>query len=139
MSRKGVSDETLQTGIRALAALSLAFLIGYTSSNAQETAPNDPKVEEARDDVRTIANNTLQTLYTHQPSAKQAVEGAAGYAVFSNTGLKILVAGGGQGKGLAVNNKTRQEIFMRMAEVQAGSGSGQEVPPGVGVRNAGGL
>ena len=28
-----------QTSIRALAALSLAFLIGYTSSNAQETAP----------------------------------------------------------------------------------------------------
>ena len=113
-----------QTSIRVLTALSLAFLIGYTSSNAQETAPSDPKLEEARDDARTIANNTLQALYTHQPSAKQAVEGAAGYAVFSNTALKILVAGGGQGKGLAVNNKTRQEVFMRMAEVQAGFGFG---------------
>ena len=52
------------------------------------------------------------------------MEGAAGYAVFSNSALKILVAGGGQGKGLAVNNKTRQEVFMRMAEVQAGLGFG---------------
>ncbi len=115
----------VQTGIKAtLAALSLAFFIGYPSSNAQEPAPADASVEQAREDVRTAANNTLQTLYSRQPSAKQAVEGGAGYAVFTNTGLKIFVAGGGQGKGMAMNNKTREEIFMRMAEVQAGLGFG---------------
>ena len=49
---------------------------------------------------------------------------AAGYAVFTNTGLKILIAGGGRGKGVAVDNKTRRETFMKMLEVQAGLGFG---------------
>lgn len=115
-----------QAHAAAFAVLGFAFLAGCTG-NVRETAPGeDPAVavEEARDDVRTVARNTLQELYARQPEAKQAVESAAGYAVFSNFGMKILVAGGGTGKGLAVNNKTGQEVFMRMAEVQAGLGFG---------------
>jgi len=34
------------------------------------------------------------------------------------------VAGGGQGKGLAVNNRSRKETFMRFVEAQAGLGLG---------------
>lgn len=112
--------------VRLFAASVLALLIGCTS-NIRDTAPGeDPAiaVEEARDDVRAMANETLQQLYAKQPGAKQAVESAAGYAVFSNFGLKILFAGGGTGRGLAVNNRTGQEVFMRMAEVQAGLGFG---------------
>lgn len=115
-----------QAHATAFAVLGLAFLAGCTS-NIQETAPGeDPSVaiEKARDDVRAVARNTLQDLYARQPEAKQAVESAAGYAVFSNFGMKILAAGGGTGKGLAVNNETRQEVFMRMAEIQAGLGFG---------------
>ena len=56
--------------------------------------------------------------------AKKAVESAAGYAAFSNFGMKILVAGGGSGKGIAVNNKTKATTYMKMAEVQAGLGFG---------------
>jgi lipid-binding SYLF domain-containing protein len=44
--------------------------------------------------------------------------------VFSNFGMKILVAGGGSGQGLAVNNASRSETFMKMVEVQAGVGMG---------------
>jgi lipid-binding SYLF domain-containing protein len=63
-------------------------------------------------------------LYAAQPDARRAVEGAAGHAVFSNFGMKILLAGGGAGKGLAVNHKTGKETFMKMVEVQAGLGIG---------------
>ncbi len=38
--------------------------------------------------------------------------------------MKILVAGGGSGSGIAVNNKTKAETFMKMVEVQAGLGFG---------------
>lgn len=71
-----------------------------------------------------MAQDTLQTLYKADPRAKSAVENAAGYAVFSNLGVKILVAGSGNGRGIAVNHKTKQEIFMKMLEVQAGLGMG---------------
>ncbi len=38
--------------------------------------------------------------------------------------MKILVAGGGSGKGIAVNNKTKAMTYMKMAEIQAGLGFG---------------
>lgn len=80
--------------------------------------------EEKRQDVRDVAENTLQRLYKSQPRAKEVIDRAAGYAVFSNFGMKIFFAGGGSGSGIAVNRKTKQETFMKMVEVQAGLGVG---------------
>ena len=59
-----------------------------------------------------------------QPSAKTAVSKAAGYATFSNFGMKIFVLGSGKGKGLAVDNKTKKQVFMDMFELQTGLGMG---------------
>ncbi len=73
---------------------------------------------------RKAAQDALAEVYKLAPSARKAVEGAAGYAAFSNFGMKILVAGGGSGKGIAVNNKTKATTYMKMAEVQAGLGFG---------------
>jgi lipid-binding SYLF domain-containing protein len=39
-------------------------------------------------------------------------------------GVKILFAGSGTGKGIAVNNKTKKDTFMKMIELQAGLGIG---------------
>lgn len=75
-------------------------------------------------DVRKAGQDALAAVYKAAPSARKAVESAAGYAAFSNFGMKILVAGGGSGKGIAVNNKTKATTYMRMAEVQAGLGFG---------------
>ena len=75
-----------------------------------------------RAEVRQKASDTLAALYDMKPGAKSVVEGAAGYAVFSNFGMKILLAGGGTGKGIAIDNKTKSETFMKMIEAQAGLG-----------------
>jgi lipid-binding SYLF domain-containing protein len=80
----------------------------------------------ARDEVRTVTTQTLDQLYQKEPAAKGAVAGAAGYAVFSDFGFKVLVMGGAGGKGMAVNNATKQETFMKMAEFQPGLGLGAE-------------
>jgi lipid-binding SYLF domain-containing protein len=82
------------------------------------------KKEESQAEVRKSAQQALNALYKAQPSARKAVESAAGYAAFSNFGMKILVAGGGSGEGVAVNNKTKAMTYMKMAEVQAGLGFG---------------
>ncbi len=79
---------------------------------------------EEQADVRKAGQDALAALYKAQPSARKAVESAAGYAAFSNFGMKILVAGGGSGKGIAVNNKTKAMAYMKMAEIQAGLGFG---------------
>ena len=82
----------------------------------------DPKIEKKQQDIRNMAQQTLGRLYKTEPKAKSAIHSATGYAVFSNMGVKILVAGSGNGKGVAVNNKIRSETFMKMLELQAGLG-----------------
>jgi lipid-binding SYLF domain-containing protein len=84
----------------------------------------DPKIEKKQKEIRDMAQNTLKDLYKADPKAKAVVDGAAGHAVFSDFGVKILVAGSGSGKGIAVNSKTKHETFMKMLEVQAGLGMG---------------
>jgi len=87
-------------------------------------APSKEQVEQQRTDIRKMADSTLKRLYEMQPSAQKAVKKAAGYAAFSNFGMKILFFGGGSGKGLAINNATGKSVYMQMIEVQAGLGIG---------------
>jgi len=107
--------------------LVISLLIGLgcalpvlSSAAQQESQP----IEQQREEIRAMANDTLKRLYTIQPSAEGAIKKAAGYAVFSNFGMKILLFGGGSGKGIAVTRKGATETFMKMIEVQAGFGMG---------------
>ena len=81
-------------------------------------------VEDKRQKVRNMSDATLEKLYEVHPSARRAIQNAAGYAVFKNTGVKIFVLGSGMGKGIAVNQVTGEETFMKMAEAQVGLGLG---------------
>jgi len=98
-------------------AVTLALCLASTAAFAD-------KAEKERTEIQKIEKDTLAKLYSVQPSAKRAIDGAAGYAVFSNFGMKILFAGGGSGKGVAVDRKTGKRTYMKMGEVQAGLGIG---------------
>ena len=87
-------------------------------------ADDEKDKEKERAEIRHMSRETLARLYKAQPSTKTAVAEAFGYAVFSNTGVKILFGGSGNGKGVAVNNQTKAETFMKMFEIQAGLGFG---------------
>jgi lipid-binding SYLF domain-containing protein len=80
--------------------------------------------QEKQAEVTKNAKQTLDNLYKVRPSAKAAIKAAAGYAAFSNFGMKILLAGGGKGQGIAFDNHTRKVTYMKMLEVQAGLGMG---------------
>ena len=103
-----------------LRSVVVAMVLWMMSSGFAFSA--DKAKEQA--EVRKAGQDALAALYKAQPSARKAVESAAGYAAFSNFGMKILVAGGGSGKGIAVNNKTKAVTYMKMVEVQAGLGFG---------------
>ena len=100
------------------------LLAAATSPPPASGADDSKKKEKARADIQKMEKETLSRLFKAQPHAKASVEKAAGYAVFSNFGMKILVAGGGSGKGVAVNNATKKKAYMKMVEVQAGLGMG---------------
>ena len=47
--------------------------------------------QEKKEKSRKMAAQTLQDLYKLQPTAKQAIEKSAGYAVFNNMGTNLLL------------------------------------------------
>lgn len=104
-----------------LAALLLSSLLSGCATAPTQSSPDRTKQQnEARDATKRI----LDRLYAQQPKARSAIEEAAGYAVFHDFGMKVLLAGGGTGKGIAFDNTDGREIFMKMVEIQAGLGFG---------------
>ena len=98
------------TQFRGMLLISSVFLvIALCMATAMPNlAIGQDKKETEKAEVRKMSQDTLARLYKAQPSARKAVEGGAGYAVFSNFGMKIGFAGGGSGKGVAYNNKTKK-------------------------------
>lgn len=107
----------IRTVLRAFTMSVLIVLMAISAVSAASVA-------EKRDDVRRMANETLSKLYDIHPSSRAAVEDAAGYAVFRITDAKVVFLGGGGGKGLAVNNATGEETFMKAGDIQVGLGLG---------------
>jgi lipid-binding SYLF domain-containing protein len=99
-------------------------LVGLAMISCATTPMSKSEKEQQQDSVRDMANKTLSELYLKNPAAKNAISRAAGYAVFSDFGFKFIFMGGAGGSGLAVNNATKQETFMKMAEFQPGLGFG---------------
>lgn len=111
------------TFIRYAVLLGTALAVaGFGGTASAEMSAKDK--DKARADIRKASSATLSALYKAVPESKKVIDGAAGYATFSNFGMKILVAGSGKGEGVAVNKKAKKETFMKMVEVQAGLGIG---------------
>jgi lipid-binding SYLF domain-containing protein len=103
----------------------IVLLLAAAASPPNVSGAGDArKKDKARADIDKMSDATLSRLYKAQPQAKTAVAKAAGYAVFSNFGMKILFAGGGSGQGVVVSNATKKRTYMKMVEVQAGLGMG---------------
>jgi lipid-binding SYLF domain-containing protein len=80
--------------------------------------------DEKREKTRKMADQTLKDLNKMEPKAQSEIQAAAGYAVFNNMGTNLLLLSTARGAGIAVNNKTKQETFMKMISAGAGLGLG---------------
>ncbi|WP_397391257.1 YSC84-related protein [Polynucleobacter sp.] len=107
-------------------AIFLGTLLLQTNAFAQFSNPFGPQktVEQQRQEILKKNEDTLKQLYAIQPKAKELIERSAGYATFSNFGMKILIAGGGTGSGVVIPRDRAKPVYMNMAEVQAGLGLG---------------
>jgi len=94
----------------------VALLVGACARPKGETP------EQKRDYVLQMKDNALAKLYVQKPYARELVNQAAGYAVFSNFNTQLLFIGSGNGYGVAVDNSNDNKIFMRMAEGAVGLG-----------------
>ena len=108
---------SLPTGRLAAAAALVAMTMISAASLASSPG-------EQRQEIDQASQQTLEALYAQQPSARRAIAESVGYAVFSDMSTKIFFAGGGGGKGVAVNRESGNQTFMMMVSVSAGLGMG---------------
>jgi lipid-binding SYLF domain-containing protein len=100
-----------------ISAIALAVL-----SVSTICAADSPEEKKAK--IRQGVSQTLQDLYKLQPGAQGAIQKAAGYAVFKNFGTNLLVVSTASGSGIATNNQSKQDTFMKMISAGAGLGVG---------------
>jgi lipid-binding SYLF domain-containing protein len=74
--------------------------------------------------VQSMKNNTLTKLYSEKPVVKQQVINSAGYAVFDNANVNVVLASFGGGYGVVKNNLTGKSTYMNMGEAGLGLGLG---------------
>ncbi len=107
-----------------MASLVAALSIGL--QGCATTRPTRSHIEAQRGEIREMAHQTVAHIKREYPEAHTRLEKAAGYAVFSDFGYKILFTGSASGKGIAINNATKRATFMKMFELTAGLGFGAQ-------------
>jgi len=81
-------------------------------------------VAEQRAEVQKMRRATLERLYKVHPAARAAVQQAAGYAVFSNVGINLILLSAAGGSGVAHDNHSGKDTYMRMVSGGFGIGLG---------------
>ena len=79
---------------------------------------------EKRQYILDMKDETLRQLYREKPGARNVIQKAVGYAVFSNANVNVIIASFSGGYGVAINNHTGRKTYMRMGEVGLGLGLG---------------
>jgi lipid-binding SYLF domain-containing protein len=109
--------------------LAAGFVTGGPSAFAQ--SEEQPKLtaeeKEAERNARLkLATDGLEKLYKVQPEARQAVEKAAGYAVFDVSAIYAILFVGQKGKGVLFDNKTKKPTYMLSTRAGTGPGIGKQ-------------
>jgi lipid-binding SYLF domain-containing protein len=115
LTNRNTTRSRFARAIRMLAAL---LLIASVSTWAKDTP------DKKRADIRKMASKTLDKLYKAEPSSKDAIAKAAGYALFDNMGMHLMLVSTARGSGIAVDKKTKKETFMKMLSGGVGLGVG---------------
>lgn len=109
--------------IKTLTRLSmLALIMGLLSSCMPNYTPDEAAAK--RKEILNMRSQTLAQLYKLHPSARENIRKSDGYAVFSNVGVNLILLSAGGGSGVAHNNRTGKDTFMKMVSGGVGIGLG---------------
>jgi lipid-binding SYLF domain-containing protein len=106
--------------LRLLTCLGFLFTLASPLTAARKSA------DEKRDEIRAMHDEVLAELYKLNPDARAKVRNAAGYAVFSNVGINLVLASFAGGEGVEVEKGllSNTETYMKMGSAGVGIGLG---------------
>ncbi|HWX76294.1 MAG TPA: hypothetical protein VNY32_02395 [Candidatus Acidoferrales bacterium] len=104
--------------------LPLVSLISIMALAAGCAVPMGSRVADKQKYVRDMRDKTLTDLYSLSPDLRSKFESAAAIAVFSNVDIHLGFLSTTRGYGIAVDNATGAETYMRMMRIGAGVGAG---------------
>ena len=99
--------------------------IAQSEEKQQPTLTAEEKEAERKARLK-IAADGLEKLYKLQPEARQAVEKAAGYAVFDVSAIYAILFVGQKGKGVLFDNATKKTTYMLSNRAGTGPGVGKQ-------------
>lgn len=111
-----------------LTVLFLFLTFCFSSAQAQDSEEKDKKeikkAKEERNEIQKTKNDALKELYKLYPEAKNEMAQSKGYAIFGNTGVNLLVLATSRGGGIAHDNTSGKETYMKMISGGVGLGIG---------------
>ena len=99
----------------------LAFLL-LLASFCGATLAETPG--QRRAEINKRRSETLAKLYKVHPAARGKIAGASGYAVFTNLGVNLVIMSVAGGSGVAHDNRSGRDTYMKMLSGGVGLGLG---------------
>jgi lipid-binding SYLF domain-containing protein len=110
------------SGLVAIVALLGSGLAASAQDKDAEKKQKEKEKKQAA--VLKMRDEALADLYKQKPETTELIKAAAGYAVFDNTGIHLLLFATSRGNGVAVDQSATKPTFMKMTTVGAGPGLG---------------
>ncbi len=107
-----------------LITCALACSVPFTSTHAGLFGPKGDDIEEKRAYIREQGQEMLGDLYDAHPELKDSLKDAVGYATFRQSDVNLLLVASGFGYGVLHDNRTDEDIYMRVASLGGGFGAG---------------
>lgn len=104
--------------------LSLGMTPTIYAQDAEKEAKSEKKLAKQRKAFQKNKTTAVSEMYNAYPESKAIMAKSYGYAAFANTGVNLFVLASGNGGGMAHNNKTGAEVYVKMISVGAGVGIG---------------
>ena len=107
-----------------IANLTLSLVCLFTIASCTSTGIGGGNASERRQGILEMRQDVLTELYSIKPDTRAQIGSAAGYAVFTNANINLILASFGGGVGVVRDNENGGDTFMRMGEVGIGLGAG---------------
>jgi lipid-binding SYLF domain-containing protein len=85
--------------------------------------PGETGAEQAKS-IDALVERTLADIYKQEPNTREAITNSVGYVIASTTITKIPLVGAGSGYGVAINSRSGEKTYLKMARFDVGGGWG---------------